>query len=183
MHADALPAGGLRTVGSGTARTGDPATAGRRAACLYADPAAWLVVASVEAALTATPPDVRARAAEFGVLAVSAHGTRHTMRELAASADRGRVSPLRFAGANPASLAGLPCIAFGFRGPSLLLCMRPGDARSIVAITASGWLASGQCRYVVVAEHTEEDGTHTVTSRVLATIALYLEGEIAAPAQ
>ncbi|MFG1965134.1 hypothetical protein [Nonomuraea sp. NPDC049028] len=162
---------GLATLAHGLCETGDLAAAGRRTASFYADPAAWLVVAAVEAALAGAPEAVRRRVAEIGALAVSDHGTRPTMRSVADTAARGRVSPLRFAGANPGSLAGLLCITLGFRGPSLLVCMPPERAGPVVALIAAGWLATGQCRYVAVAEHSENNGHHTVAARILAPAA------------
>jgi 3-oxoacyl-(acyl-carrier-protein) synthase len=158
---------GLVTLAEAVCESGDLAAEGRRTVSFYADPVAWLVVSAVEAALAAAPDDVRRQAAEVGALAVSGHGTRHTMRSVAAAAERGRVSPLRFAGANPGSLAGLLCITLGFRGPSLLVCMPPDAARAAVPVIASGWLTSGQCRYVAVAEHTVDGERHTVTGRIL----------------
>jgi hypothetical protein len=158
---------GLATLARGLRETGDLVAEGRRTASFYADPAAWLVVSAVEAALAEAPEAVRRETAEIGALAVSDHGTRHTMRSVADSAARGRVSPLRFAGANPGSLAGLLCITLGFRGPSLLVCMPPERARAVVALIAAGWLATGQCRYVAVAEHTVNGAHHTAVGRIL----------------
>ncbi|MEU7857118.1 hypothetical protein [Nonomuraea sp. NPDC049141] len=158
---------GLTTLARGLRETGDLAAEGRRTASFYADPAAWLVVSAVEAALAEAPEAVRREPAEIGALAVSDHGSRHTMRSVADSAARGRVSPLRFAGANPGSLAGLLCITLGFRGPSLLVCMPPERAAPVVALIAAGWLATGQCRYVAVAEHTVNGAHHTAVGRIL----------------
>ena len=159
---------GLTTLARGLRETGDLAAEGRRTASFYADPAAWLVVSAVEAALAEAPEAVRREPAEIGALAVSDHGSRHTMRSVADTAARGRVSPLRFAGANPGSLAGLLCITLGFRGPSLLVCMPPERAGPIVALIAAGWLATGQCRYIAVAEHSANNGHHTVSAHILA---------------
>ncbi|MFD1544102.1 hypothetical protein [Nonomuraea guangzhouensis] len=158
---------GLSTLARGLRETGDLVAEGRRTASFYADPAAWLVVSAVEAALAEAPEAVRWETAEIGALAVSDHGTRHTMRSVADSAARGRVSPLRFAGANPGSLAGLLCITLGFRGPSLLVCMPPDRAARVVALIAAGWLATGECRYVAVAEHTVNGTHHTAVGRIL----------------
>jgi hypothetical protein len=167
MHGEA---GELRTLADASAHSDGLAAAARRTASFYADPVAWLVVSALRAALGGAPSEVRSRVAEIGVLAVSEHGTRHTMRSVAASAARGRVSPLRFAGASPGSLAGLPCIVLGFRGPSLLLCMAPREAAGVAALTVSGWLASGQCRYAALAEHTAEGDRHTVGGRILGLV-------------
>ncbi|SEH02925.1 hypothetical protein SAMN05444920_13137 [Nonomuraea solani] len=157
----------LVTLARGRSESDDLTSAGRRTTSFYADPAAWLVVAAVEDALARAPEKVRGEPERIGALAVSDHGTRHTMSSVAATAGRGRVSPLRFAGASPGSLAGLLCIALGFRGPSLLVSMRPDRAHAVMELIASDWLATGQCRYVAVAEHTVTGDAHTVSGRIL----------------
>ena len=48
-----------------------------------------------------------------------------TLTAIAGTAARGFVSPLRFAGANPGVLAGLACIRWKLRGPSLTFAMAP----------------------------------------------------------
>ncbi|WUI03656.1 hypothetical protein OHR68_18175 [Spirillospora sp. NBC_00431] len=156
-----------RVAGEGLASTADLGAARRSRASFYADPAAWLVVDAIERALDGAGERVLAARAETGVLAVSAHATRHTMRSIARQAAAGRVSPLRFAGASPGSLAGLPCIVLGLRGPSLLLGMAPETARTAALAVVSNWLATRQCRYVAVAEHTVAGTVHTVRGRIL----------------
>lgn len=138
-------------IGRGhAARTED--TARRHAEpSFYADPAAWLAVEAVAVALGDAPVAVADAAEDTGVLAVSAMATTSTVRAIRRGAARGRVSPLRFAGANPGSLAGLVCIRYGFRGPSLTLSMPPDEAWPVPAIRRT-WLA-GPCRFVVVVEH------------------------------
>lgn len=150
----------MKPIATGTADAARLEEVGQRVASLYADPLAWVAVDAVQAALDRIP---LALGSEVGVIAVSSVGTRRTMRQIAGSVARtGRVSPLRFAGANPGSLAGLPCIQFGFRGPSLLLTMAPGAAAPYVSALAQSWLDSHMCQYVAVIEHS---GT-TVTSTV-----------------
>ncbi|MFF5209656.1 hypothetical protein [Streptosporangium sp. NPDC000396] len=156
----------LVVVARGRAATGDLPSAGRRTASFYADPAAWLVVDAVQAALDLAGDDVRA-GPDVGVLSVSDHGTAHTMRAVAAGTARGVVSPLRFAGASPGSLAGLACVVFGFRGPSLMLCMSPYAARPVASAITLSWLRAGKCRHVVVAEHEAHGAEHRVAGLIV----------------
>ena len=156
----------LRVVGVGAAHgSGTPER--QRAASLYADPVAWLVVDAVHAALDAAGPVGPAPAA--GVLSVSDWGTRHTMRLIGAAAVSGRVSPLRFAGASPGSIAGLACIVHRFTGPSLMLSMPPAEGREPAGLLAAAWLMAGACTHVIVNEHeVHDDGLHTVRTVLLA---------------
>ncbi|GAA2616684.1 hypothetical protein SMC26_09180 [Actinomadura fulvescens] len=156
----------MQVLGDGLAETADLASASRARTSFYADPVAWLVVDALERALEQADKRAQAACAETGVLAVSAYGTRHTMGTIARQVPRGRVSPLRFAGASPGSLAGLACIVLGFRGPSLLLCMPPETARPVALSIASNWMTTGLCEYVAVAEHTVTKNVHTATEDV-----------------
>ncbi|MEV4846355.1 hypothetical protein AB0K20_24430 [Micromonospora matsumotoense] len=159
---------GVDVVATGRAGSTDLAGTGRRSVSFYADPVAWLVVEAVEAALASAEVPVATAVAETGMLCASTYATRHTMRSVVAGAARGRVSPLRFAGANPGSLAGLPCILFGLRGPSLLLTMPPETARPVMATIADAWLRHAGCQYVIVSEHqARADETHSVTCLVV----------------
>ncbi|WP_131740835.1 beta-ketoacyl synthase N-terminal-like domain-containing protein [Actinomadura roseirufa] len=160
-------ADGLRVAGDGLARTADLGSAGRTRASFYADPVAWLVVDALELALERAGPHAREALARTGVLAVSEYATRHTMGSIGRQAARGRVSPLRFAGASPGSLAGLACVVLGFRGPTLLLGMPPATARAAALAIVSHWTATGQCRYVAVAEHSVTGAVHTVHGRIV----------------
>ncbi|WP_327022960.1 hypothetical protein [Micromonospora sp. NBC_01739] len=134
----------------------------------YADPVAWLVADAVGTALEAAGLPGPTAGTEVGMVAVSEHATGHTMREVAdAVRERGRVSPLRFAGAAPGSVAGLACIVHGLRGPSLLLSMAPDAARPAVAVLAGAWLGAS-CTRLVVAEHRRHpSGVHRVNTVVL----------------
>jgi 3-oxoacyl-(acyl-carrier-protein) synthase len=143
-------------LGRGEATLTDDLAARHSRPSFYADPAAWLAVEAVAAALDQAALDqaaaaVTAAAEEVGVLAVSATATTHTMRGIRRTAATGRVSPLRFAGANPGSLAGLVCLQYGFRGPSLTLSMHPDQAWPVPTIRRD-WL-HGPCRYVITVTH------------------------------
>jgi hypothetical protein len=155
------------------ARSNLDATA-QRTASRYADPAAWLVVDAVAAALRerCCPAARRIREAGdgVGVVAASEFVTAHTMRALNSRLPSGQVSPLRFAGANPGMMAGLVCVQFGFRGPSLVLAMPVAAARPVTAVLARAWITAGACRYVVIAEHQlAAGGWHRVACRIVGT--------------
>lgn len=155
----------LRVLSTVELSVGEPARR-RQGASFYADPVAWLVTDAVAAALRDAGERVRAATTETGVLSVSREATRHTMRQLA-TAD-GKVSPMRFAGASAGSIAGVPCIVFGLKGPSLVLSMPPADGRAVAQLVARSWLAAGNCRYVVLNEHESAgSGGHVVRSSVV----------------
>jgi hypothetical protein len=136
-------------IGHGTARAADPAVFAHNSPSLFADPVAWLVSAAVEkcAHVVAGAPD------GVGVIAVSEFATLLTMRAIARTASKGRVSPLRFAGANPGALAGLTCLRWGFRGPAMTLSMNPEHGVDTALVLANGLLSAGAAEYMVLATH------------------------------
>ncbi|GGQ65139.1 beta-ketoacyl synthase N-terminal-like domain-containing protein [Couchioplanes azureus] len=138
-------------LGRGEVALTDDIAARHSRPSFYADPAAWLAVEAVAAALGEAGAAVAQAGEDVGVLAISATATTRTMRAIRRTAAAGRVSPLRFAGANPGSLAGLVCIEYGFRGPSLTLSMPPEQAWPVPVIRQD-WL-DGPCRYVVTVTH------------------------------
>ncbi|ANY07822.1 beta-ketoacyl synthase N-terminal-like domain-containing protein [Pseudonocardia sp. HH130630-07] len=158
----------MHSFGLSARTTDDPGTHARNAPSLYADPVAWLLCEVTGQALAGCPDDVLHHTDEVGHLAVSDHGTLDTMRALARSGRRGRVSPLRFAGANPGSLAGLACLRWGLRGPTMMLAMPPSPAGPAAVAVAQRWLDTGQARHVVLATHTVRDGVHEARCAVLA---------------
>ncbi|GHE48609.1 hypothetical protein GCM10018785_17740 [Streptomyces longispororuber] len=132
----------------------------------YADPVAWLTTAAVTRALarcdrgTGPCPDV-------GVVVMSATCTAPTMAVIARTASRSRVSPLKFAGANPGILAGLPCIRGQFHGPSLVLSTEPAVSVDTALCVAVHWLWTRQSRYAACVAHTRPGGGHRVRCVVL----------------
>jgi hypothetical protein len=150
----------LTIVGSGTVSTGDPPSLSRNAASFYADPAAWLVTAAVQRALDDCAEDVLGEPDEVAVIVVSSRGTEATMMGIARSARAGRVSPLRFAGASPGILAGLPCARLGLRGPSVMVTMSGRDGLATAALLADSWLRAEQARYALVVSHRQDDDRH-----------------------
>lgn len=144
----------LTALAYGVASTDMPARVVGNGPSFYADPAAWLVVAAVRAALADGASAVCSTSDTVGIIVVSNTGPITTMRDIARSARSGRVSPLRFAGSNPGILAGLPCITWKLRGPSLTLSMDPLAGLVAAPPVAVGWLRTGQARTVIMAVHT-----------------------------
>lgn len=106
----------------------------------YADPAAWITASAAAEALAPVREAVDAVRHEIGVLTLSQDGPAATMAVVGEAAAAGFSSPLRYPAANPGSLAGVLCIAFGLRGPALNLTMPPADAVPLALQAASGWL-------------------------------------------
>ncbi|GAA0598292.1 coronafacic acid synthetase component [Kribbella sandramycini] len=122
-------------------------TSTRRIPSMYVDQVAWLVLESIERVITEPLPE------DTGVLVLSTHATRDTMEQLAGMAQNGQISPLRFAGANPGAIAGLPCLRLGLRGPSLLLTSDPERSLPVAQVVARSWLRSGAASRVVLSVH------------------------------
>lgn len=156
----------LATLAIGAASGADPAFA-RNGPSFFADPAAWLVTAAVADALGACPENVLARPDRTGVIAVSQRCTATTMQAIARTAGRGLVSPLRFAGANPGILAGLPAIIYKLRGPSLVLATDPATGIPAAAAVAAAWLRQHQAAYVLVAVHLVREGEQSAQCAVV----------------
>ncbi|TMM37893.1 MAG: polyketide synthase [Actinobacteria bacterium] len=157
---------GLTVIADGTVAAADPRRYSRNAPSFYADPAGWLVAAAVQEAFDGCAGEPLSVPDEVGVVAVSAACTAHTMGAIATSARDGLVSPLRFAGASPGILAGLACIRWKLRGPTLTLAMDPVAGLDVAATVAGGWLRDGQARYVLVAAYTVEDDQHVARCAV-----------------
>nr|WP_176573594.1 beta-ketoacyl synthase N-terminal-like domain-containing protein [Nonomuraea pusilla] len=166
------PAGPARSavVGHGELLSEDPAARSADRPALYADPVAWLVAGAVEAVLdeSGCGPDVLAARNDVAVIVLTGTQPLPTSSALAAQvAAQGRVSPRRFAGANPGILAGLTCIRWGLRGPSLVLAAADDGAVDAALTVAESWLGSGQARYVIAVRHQTHSGGHTVRCAVL----------------
>jgi len=145
-------------LGFASASAADPATFSRNAPSFYADPVAWLVATAVGRAVERCDHELTRVRDDVGVVVLSEVATLTTMRAIAAGAARGRVSPIRFAGASPGLLAGLTCLRWKFRGPNLMLSMSPADGAGPAVAVVRGWLASGAARSVVLGAHFVSDG-------------------------
>ncbi|CAM5276674.1 coronafacic acid synthetase [Streptomyces pilosus] len=159
----------VAVVGHGDAYREELTAVRSRVPSLYADPLAWLVADAVEPALAECAADVRAAREDVAVILVSAHCTLHTMDAVARSLPAPRVSPLRFAGANPGSAGSLLCLLHGFRGSSLTFSMTPEDGLPAARTVARSWLRSGSASYVVLCAHQRHgEKGHSVRCAVLA---------------
>jgi hypothetical protein len=153
----ARPTRMLAVLGFGEIVTADPDEFSRNRSSFYADPVAWLMTAVVGQAIERTAEPITGTAGsggdEVGVLMISDICSLATMHSVRASTERGRVSPLRFAGANPGGLASLPCIEWSLRGPTLTLAMPPVTGLPAATVLAESWLAGGQASHVVLGVH------------------------------
>lgn len=154
-------------IGYGTVRHPDPAHFAHNQPSFFADPVAWMVHAAVDQAVSGCAPELKTARDNVGVIVISEFATLITMRAVARTAARGRVSPLRFAGAGPSALTGLTCIRQRFRGPSLTLSMCPGDGTEPAAVVAGGWLSSGVASHVVLGAHLVSDASIHVGTCVI----------------
>ncbi|REF00407.1 polyketide synthase [Thermomonospora umbrina] len=149
-----------------TLTSSDPASFAADKASFYADPIAWMILAAVTQTLADIAPDPDPDTT--ALIVTSTATTLPTCQTIAVEARRGRIRPLRFAGANPGILAGLSCIRLGLRGPSMVLLGDPtGTARTAQAL-ASQWQAQGQARLVMVVDHRQTSAGHRVTCRRVA---------------
>lgn len=152
------------------AEPGGPAAGRRRIPSMYVDPVAWLVLEAVDDALTHCPDAVVRSPDGVAVVLVSAYATQHTMREIADAVPSGRLSPLRFAGANPGGAAGLACVLHGFRGPSLIVTNEPVRGWPAALTAARSWLRTGAATSIVLSAHmADAQHGHRVRTVVLTT--------------
>ena len=164
----AAPAHGLDVLGEGVATAPDLSNArtGRRTS-VYADPLSWLVLEAVERAIEEYGGELSSARESVGHIAVSDHCTAYTMRELAATIPTGRISPLRFSGANPGTVCSLPAQILGFSGPSMTLSMPPEKGLPPAIAVARVWLRQGTATHVLVTSHRADAAGHHVTSTIL----------------
>ncbi|WP_381790201.1 coronafacic acid synthetase [Streptomyces niveus] len=162
---------GLAVVGEGTAAAADLSVVRPRPrASLYADPLSWLVLDAVERAAESYGGELRSAPEGVGHIVVSDQCTAHTMRDIAAEVARGRVSPLRFSGANPGSVLSLTSQLLGFSGPSMTLSMRPERGLVFALALTRLWLHTSSATHVLVTSHRSDAPGHRVTSSILMAV-------------
>ena len=88
-----------------------------------------------------------------GMIVVSDECSLSTIRELSRTAAQGTISPLRFAGASPSIVAGLPALQQGIRGPTLSLTMAPAHASSAIVAMIKYWIRYGSIVSVIAIAH------------------------------
>jgi hypothetical protein len=92
-----------------------------------------------------------------GMIVVSDECSLNTIRDLSRTAAQGSISPLRFAGASPSIVAGLPALQQGIRGPTLSLTMPPDHASSAIMAMINHWIRYGNIASVIVIAHYKQD--------------------------
>jgi hypothetical protein len=88
-----------------------------------------------------------------GFIAISDECSLHTVRQLCASGRGGAISPLRFAGASPSIVAGLPAIQHRIRGPTMAFTMDPSHAAEAALATAMYWIQHNDVPTIIVLAH------------------------------
>jgi hypothetical protein len=96
-----------------------------------------------------------------GMIVVSDECSLSTIRDLSRTAAQGTISPLRFAGASPSIVAGLPALQQGIRGPTLSLTMPPDHASSAIVAIINYWIRYGNIVSVIaIAHYKQGEGRH-----------------------
>jgi hypothetical protein len=96
-----------------------------------------------------------------GMIVVSDECSLGTIRDLSRTAAQGTISPLRFAGASPSIVAGLPALEQGIRGPTLVLTMPPDHASSAIVALINYWIRySNIVSVIAIAHYKQGEGHH-----------------------
>jgi hypothetical protein len=103
-----------------------------------------------------------------GLIVVSDECSLSTIRELSRTAAQGSVSPLRFAGASPSVVAGLPALEQGIRGPTLCLTMHPAHAAGAIFALINYWIKYNDIVSVIAIAHFKQDETHHLFKGLIA---------------
>jgi hypothetical protein len=117
------------------------------AAIRYADPASFTVATAVAQALAAAGlPDP---SHDVAMMTISPDGPVEAMAWMTQAGREGTSSPIRFPASNAGSLVGLPSIAFGFRGPTMMFTLPPARGVPVALLLAQAQISV--VPYVVVA--------------------------------
>ena len=95
-----------------------------------------------------------------GMIVASDECSLGTIRELSRTAAQGTISPLRFAGASPSIVVGLPALQLGLRGPTLALTMPPDHAASAILAMIEYWIGCCNVSAVIVVAHHRQGERH-----------------------
>ena len=120
----------------------------------YAPPVAW-AVANFTKELIEEEGGIVPH--QTGLIVVSDECSLSTIRALSRTAAQGTVSPLRFAGASPSILAGLPALEQGIRGPTVCLTMPPAHATSAIVAMIEYWIRYSDLVSVITITHHKLD--------------------------
>jgi hypothetical protein len=116
----------------------------------YADPQAWTAATAVARLLSGAHARDASAKAGTGVIAVSGYGPAEATAAVAEATRAGFPSALRYPAANPATVAGVPCVALGLRGPTLCLLNDPAVGVPPALLAARGWIERGAAVLVAV---------------------------------
>ncbi|MGD0682498.1 MAG: hypothetical protein ABR990_10635 [Terracidiphilus sp.] len=140
-----------------------------RATVRYADPAAWTTATAVANALAGAEELLAKWQHEIGMIAISDQGPGGTIAEVLAEGTRGFSQPMHYAAASPGTLVGVPCIAFGLRGPTMNLTMIPQDGIPVALTLCAGWLERKIAKLMIIATcSTSSSGTMMSRALLLA---------------
>jgi hypothetical protein len=124
----------------------------------YATPVAWAAAQFTQLLIEDEGGIVPHRT---GMLVVSNECSLSTIRDLSRTAAQGTISPLRFAGASPSIVVGLPALQQGIRGPTLCLTMPPSHASSAIVAIINYWIRySNIVSVIAIAHYKQGDSRH-----------------------
>ena len=104
----------------------------------YADPASFTVATAVAQALqSAGLPDP---SHDVAMMTISPDGPVEAMAWMTQAGREGTSSPIRFPASNAGSLVGMPSIAFGFRGPTMMFTLPPARVVPVALVLAQAQL-------------------------------------------
>lgn len=116
----------------------------------YATPVAWAAADFTQLLIEGESGIV---SHHTGMIVVSDECSLSTIRDLSRTAAQGTISPLRFVGASPSIVAGLPALQQGIRGPTLALTMPPDRASSAIVALINYWFRYSNIVSVIVIAH------------------------------
>lgn len=123
----------------------------------YATPIAWAAAEFTQSLIDDAGDIVRR---QTGMIVASDECSLSTIRDLSRTAARGMISPLRFAGASPSIVAGLPCLQQGLRGPALALTMSPDHASGAILALITYWIRDTNVASVIAITHYRQGERH-----------------------
>jgi hypothetical protein len=122
----------------------------------YAPPVAWAAANFAQALIEDEGGIVPHHT---GMIVASDECSLSTIRDLSHTAAQGSISPLRFAGASPSIVAGLPALEQGIRGPTLSLTMPPDHSANAIVALVNYWIRYGKIVSVIAIAHFKQ-GEH-----------------------
>lgn len=134
-----------------------PSISSRNGPSFYATPVAW-AVAHFTRSLIEAEGDIEPE--RTGMIVASDACSLATVRELSRGADRGSISPLKFAGSSPSIVVGLPALEQGIRGPTLCLTMSPEHASEAMLAMIGYWTRYNAIAAVLAIAHHQRGEEH-----------------------